>query len=92
MYEVDEAAKVITEAADPEANIIFGSVINENYNGEMKITVIATGFSGDEGKKKPGHASLLRQSFGAPQQSNYPTEEPDMSELETPAFLRKKLR
>ncbi|MDH3324447.1 MAG: cell division protein FtsZ, partial [Candidatus Peregrinibacteria bacterium] len=37
MFEVDEAAKVITEAADPNATIIFGSVINENYNGEMKV-------------------------------------------------------
>jgi cell division protein FtsZ len=44
MFEVDEAARVITEAADPEANIIFGSVINDSYTGEIKITVVATGF------------------------------------------------
>lgn len=44
MFEVDEAARIITEAADPEANIIFGSVINDNYTGEIKITVVATGF------------------------------------------------
>lgn len=44
MYEVDEAARVITEAADPSANIIFGSVIDDNAIGELKITVIATGF------------------------------------------------
>ncbi len=87
MYEVDEAAKIITEAADPEANIIFGSVINPNYNGEMKVTVIATGFS-DEEKKKPGHASLMRQSFSLDKK---PTTSPE-SDLETPAFLRNKLR
>jgi len=86
MYEVDEAAKTITEAADPEANIIFGAVINENYNGEMKITVIATGFSG-ETKKKPGHASIMRKAFGP----NGGMED-ESSDLETPAFLRKKLR
>jgi cell division protein FtsZ len=86
MYEVDEAAKVITEAADPEANIIFGAVINENYTGEMKITVIATGFS-ESGKKKPGHASLMRQAFSTDGGKN---DEP--SDLDTPAFLRKKLR
>lgn len=44
MYEVDEAARIITEAADPEANIIFGAVIDESYTGEVKCTVIATGF------------------------------------------------
>ncbi|MDD3896712.1 MAG: cell division protein FtsZ [Candidatus Peribacteraceae bacterium] len=44
MFEVDEAARIITEAADPEANIIFGAVIDENFTGEVKCTVIATGF------------------------------------------------
>ncbi|MDO8513232.1 MAG: cell division protein FtsZ [bacterium] len=52
MYEVDEAAKAITEAADPDANIIFGALIDDAMSGEIKITVIATGFEG-EGKKKP---------------------------------------
>lgn len=85
MYEVDEAAKVITEAADPDANIIFGAVINENYTGEMKITVIATGFS-ETDKKKPGHASLMRQAF------SIGGEREEVNDLETPAFLRKKLR
>lgn len=44
MYEIDEAAKTITEAADPEANIIFGAIIDDAMAGEVKITVIATGF------------------------------------------------
>ncbi len=86
MYEVDEAAKIITEAADPDANIIFGAVINEKYTGEMKITVIATGFS-ETDKKKPGHASLMRQAF-----SIGGAERDEVDDLETPAFLRKKLR
>ena len=90
MYEVDEAAKVITEAADPEANIIFGAVINENYTGEMKVTVIATGFSGNE-KKKPGHASLMRQAFGAAVVDGGSGDD-EVSELETPAFLRNKVK
>lgn len=46
MYEIDEAAKAITEAADPDANIIFGAIIDEAMTGEIKITVIATGFEG----------------------------------------------
>src|SRR3989344_4303200 len=44
MYEVDEAARIITEAADPEANVIFGAVIDEQFAGTVKCTVIATGF------------------------------------------------
>src|SRR3989339_2090303 len=44
MFEVDEAARIITEAADPEANVIFGAVIDEKFTGEVKVTVIATGF------------------------------------------------
>lgn len=48
MFEIDEAAKVITQAADPQANIIFGSVIDPNISNEIRITVIATGFAGVE--------------------------------------------
>jgi cell division protein FtsZ len=44
MFEVDEAARIVTEAADPEANIIFGAVIDESFTGQVKCTVIATGF------------------------------------------------
>jgi len=47
MYEIDEAAKTITEAADDDANIIFGAIIDEAMQGEVKITVIATGFDTD---------------------------------------------
>ena len=50
MFEVDEAAKIITESVDWDANIIFGATINEEYNGELKITVVATGFDADSNK------------------------------------------
>jgi cell division protein FtsZ len=53
MYEIDEAAKAITEAADGDANIIFGAIIDEAMQGEVKITVIATGFEGEERKARP---------------------------------------
>lgn len=61
MYEVEEAAKIITEAADPEANIIFGAVINESYTGEMKIAVIATGFDEESNKAHAGRAVTSKQ-------------------------------
>lgn len=48
MYEVNEAAEVITASCDPEAKIIFGTVIDENLGDEVKVTVIATGFRGGE--------------------------------------------
>ncbi len=48
MYEIDEAAKAITEAAHPDANTIFGALVDEAMSGEIKITVIATGFDAEE--------------------------------------------
>lgn len=45
MHEVNDAAKIITQSADPDAKIIFGAVIDENLKDEVKITVIATGFN-----------------------------------------------
>ncbi|MFC1727690.1 cell division protein FtsZ [Patescibacteria group bacterium] len=50
MNEVDEAAKLISEAADADANIIFGAVIDENMVDQVKIVVIATGF--DEARSR----------------------------------------
>jgi cell division protein FtsZ len=44
MTEVDEAAKIISSSADPDANIIFGATIDQSMHDQMKITVIATGF------------------------------------------------
>jgi cell division protein FtsZ len=50
LYEVDEAAEIIKGTADPEANIIFGTVIDERLADEISITVIATGF--DSSRKR----------------------------------------
>lgn len=58
MAEVDEAAKLISSAVDPDANIIFGAIIDEKLVDQIKITVIATGF--DETKKR------LREMTGRP--------------------------
>ncbi|HEY8552802.1 MAG TPA: cell division protein FtsZ [Thermaerobacter sp.] len=44
LYEVNEAAEIIAQAADPDANIIFGAVIDESLEDEIRVTVIATGF------------------------------------------------
>ncbi len=51
MFEIDEAAKVITKNVDPDARVKFGAVIDESMGDEIRITVIATGF--DEHNRKP---------------------------------------
>jgi cell division protein FtsZ len=51
MQEVSEAAKMITQSADPQAEVIFGAIIDEQMKDEVKITVIATGFDG--GRPQP---------------------------------------
>lgn len=51
LLEVNEAAELVAEAADQDANIIFGAVINEDFKDEIRITVIATGFENDIIKK-----------------------------------------
>ncbi|PIS40646.1 MAG: cell division protein FtsZ [Candidatus Kerfeldbacteria bacterium CG08_land_8_20_14_0_20_43_14] len=54
MYEVNEAARVITVSVDPNAKVIFGTVIDENLKGEVRVTVIATGFGkGGTGVARP---------------------------------------
>ncbi|MBP7927714.1 cell division protein FtsZ [Patescibacteria group bacterium] len=54
MQEINEAATIITQSASPDANIIFGTTINENFTDQIKITVIATGFDSEEITKKLG--------------------------------------
>jgi len=64
MFEVDEAAKIITDSVDSDANIIFGATIREDYEGEIKITVVATGFDENtnktymEKKSESGRSSI----------------------------------
>ena len=52
IFEVNEAAEIISEAADPDANIIFGSVIDESLGDKVQVTVVATGF-GNNAKSVP---------------------------------------
>lgn len=106
MYEIDEAAKAITEAADADANIIFGAIIDEAMAGEVKITVIATGFESDQNrfqkkqysvpetsaKEIPSSQMLRRNEPEVREQPKENTPEEDEDELEVPAFIRRKLK
>jgi cell division protein FtsZ len=60
LFEVDEAAEIIKQTADPEANIIFGTVIDERMGDEVAITVIATGF--DASKRRESQRSQVASS------------------------------
>lgn len=57
MFEIDEAAKVITKSIDSDAKVKFGAVIDEAMGDEIRITVIATGF--DESSKRPTPAAMV---------------------------------
>ncbi|HEY7599010.1 MAG TPA: hypothetical protein VH741_03705, partial [Candidatus Limnocylindrales bacterium] len=62
LFEVDEAAEIIRGTADPEANIIFGTVIDERMGDDISITVIATGFDASRKRDRthmPSAAEVL---------------------------------
>ncbi len=65
MTEVDEAAKIISAAADADANIIFGAVIDENMVDQIKIIVIATGF--DEARLRLAKLARLKEPKKKPE-------------------------
>lgn len=78
LFEINEAAEIISEAADPDANIIFGSVIDPNVGDCVQITVVATGF-GNSKKDVPGFGNT-KKPFA---QKN--------TSLEVPTFLNSKI-
>ena len=51
LWEVNEAAKAVSEAAHPDANIIFGAMVDEKLDDQVWVTVVATGY-GEEGRRK----------------------------------------
>ena len=81
LFEVNEAAELVAQAADPDANIIFGAVIDDNLDDEIVITVIATGFDQVD-KVKPGQKKverIIENSIGAGEDGD----------LDIPTFLRR---
>ncbi len=101
LYEVNEASSVIREAADEDANIIFGAVIDESLHDEMKITVIATGFDKDISDAGTGGAShsgaVVPPSRYTPRPGDDHTPRSSVGapssrgeDLDVPTFIRKK--
>ena len=89
LYEVNEAADIVVSASDPEVNMIFGAVINEELKDEIIVTVIATGFD----HQKAGDAGENLVTWTSGRQKNPPD---DLVHhlligrrgLEIPTFLR----
>jgi len=79
LHEVSKASQLITSLADPEANIIFGTVIDENMRDTVKITVIATGF--DRKKPKTVTPEEIKKNLTRTQQPSVPVNPP------TPPYL-----
>jgi len=89
LFEVNTAAELVQKSADPDANIIFGAVIDENLKDELLITVIATGFDKVPTiRKQEKPAEKIGISSGRIIE-NEPEPQPMSDELEIPTFLRR---
>lgn len=96
LHEVNAAAETVYEVVDPNANIIFGAVIDDKMQGEIRITVIATGFSG-EAKPAPATREVPRTPGRRPiapaPTSPMPAYEPRTQQspgLDIPEFLQRR--
>jgi cell division protein FtsZ len=68
LFEINEAARLVQEAAHPEANIIFGAVIDDALGDEVRVTVIAAGFDGGVPVQRRDSRGLGQVSGSAPRQ------------------------
>ncbi|MCK4560171.1 MAG: cell division protein FtsZ [Calditrichia bacterium] len=80
LWEVNEAATIIQEAAGGKVNVIFGMVVDEALSEELRVTVIATGFNKE---------AKIKTQMEAPKSVPKNFEPVDFSELDKPAFIRK---
>lgn len=95
LHEVNAAAETIYEVVDPNANIIFGAVIDDKLQGEVRITVIATGFTAEAQATPPPAARVAStkrpMSPAPPPASPPPVVEPkDKPGLDIPDFLQRR--
>jgi cell division protein FtsZ len=83
LFEVEAAANVIREKADPTANIRFGAVIDESLGDELQLTVIATGFDAEARLQPRPYAARDRKTI------DFPVHLRESEDLDIPAFLRR---
>ncbi len=88
LFEINEAARLVQEAAHPEANIIFGAVIDDSLGDEVRVTVIAAGFDGGVPGRSEGNERALGQvqagGAGRQQGGGQPQQRPGASPQQRP--------
>ena len=93
LQEANTAAELVQRSVDPEANIIFGVVTDDNLGDEIQITVIATGFEKDDNVSSIGVESLVNNTWNK-KINSIPTSQDNrtdnQNDLDIPSFLRKK--
>lgn len=96
LYEVNEAADIVASAADPEVNMIFGAVIDENLKDEILVTVIATGFEHKPSTLTQQRPTPAQSASSGPSSPSKPELRPfanaSNDQLDIPTFLRKRNR
>lgn len=90
LHEVNTAAETIYEVVDPNANIIFGAVIDDRLQGEMRITVIATGFTKGESQAPPPPPARPTAKPISPPPSPSTVEHKEKPGLDIPDFLQRR--
>ena len=90
--EANEAAELIRESIDSDANIIFGVGQDESLGDEIKITVIATGFDNNGGLRRADRASNRADELRAPQRNSQANQQRKSSnpfdDIDLPDFLK----
>jgi cell division protein FtsZ len=87
LFEVNEAAEVVTSASDQNANVIFGAVIDDSLGGDVQVTVIATGFGGQSRRRRRRESPSVERQVpaAAPASEGF---EVSQEALDVPSFLR----
>ena len=96
LHEANTAAELVQRSADPEANIIFGTVIDDSMGDEIQITVIATGFEKEEERRSAGsqYENIVADAWKRRNSSSISSISSSSSnessgDLDIPTFLRK---
>jgi len=89
LFEVNEAAEIIRRTAHPEAEIMFGAVIDPDMIDEIRITVIATGFEKAAAVKQPVQVPVTAAQAASSKTIDFPKRSFDRDDLDVPAFLRR---
>jgi cell division protein FtsZ len=87
LWEVNEAAKTVQEAAHPEANIIFGAMLDESLEDEVWITVVATGYGSRKPQSEQARRDGFREPLGEPRVTRTRERMPRSTDVEVPEFI-----